>query len=239
MDNPGYVGLTRLQGLVDELRAVANNVANVSTTGFRAEGVVFAEVLQAAAVDGGALSMAQPRARTTDPTEGGFAATGGELDLAIAGPGYFQVATPAGNRLTRAGAFALNAERELVTMTGARVLDEGGAAIAIPAGARSIGVGEDGTISADGAPVGRIGLFDAPAESLIREDGVTFRPTGAPAPAQGSRTIQGFVEQSNVNPVDELARMIEVQRAYELGQSFLELEDARIREGVRTIGRVS
>jgi flagellar basal-body rod protein FlgF len=239
MDNPGYIGLTRLAGLVDELRAVANNVANISTTGFRAEGVVFAEVLMAAPVDGGNLAMAQPRAHVTDLTEGGFAQTGGELDLAIAGPGYFQVQTDGGPRLTRAGAFSRNVDGDLVTLAGALVLDAGGAPIALPADARSISIGEDGTISADGAPVGQVGLFDAPLETLVREDGVTFRATGAVTPAGDSRVMQGFIEQSNVNPVEELARMIEVQRAYELGQSFLELEDSRLREAVRTIGRVA
>lgn len=239
MDNPGYIGLTRLAGLVDEMRAVANNVANISTTGFRAEGVVFAEVLMAAPVDGGNLAMAQPRAHVTDLTEGGFAQTGGDLDLAIAGPAYFQVQTEGGPRLTRAGAFTRSAEGDLVTLTGALVLDAGGAPVALPADARSIAIGEDGTISADGAPIGRIGLFDAPLETLLREDGVTFRATGPVTPSLDSRVLQGFIEQSNVNPVKELARMIEVQRAYELGQSFLELEDSRVREAVRTIGRVS
>ncbi len=240
MDNPGYVSLTRLKGLADELRVVANNIANVSTTGYRAEGVVFAEVLMEAPVDGGALAMAQPRARVTDTSEGGFAATGGELDLAIAGPGFFQIQTADGPRLTRAGAFARSPEGDLVTLgTGAPVLDAGGAAIALPAEARAIAISEDGVISADGDIVGQIGLFDAAPEALIREDGTTFRVDGAVVPLPEGRVVQGFVEQSNVNAVDQLARMIEVQRAYELGQSFLELEDQRLRESVRTIGRVS
>jgi flagellar basal-body rod protein FlgF len=239
MDNPGYVGLTRMKGLSEELRAVANNIANLSTTGFRAEGVVFAEVLYQGAMDGGSLSMAQPRAHVTDPSPGGYAATGGPLDLAIEGAGYFQVTTPNGNRLTRAGAFTLTPEGDVVTMQGHQVLDRGGAPLAIPPGAGALSIAEDGTVSADGQPIAEVGLFTADPEDLLREDGVLFRVDGPIQEDIDSGVLQGFLEQSNVDPVSELARMIEVQRAYELGQSFLDMEDERIREAVRTVGRSS
>jgi flagellar basal-body rod protein FlgF len=240
MDNPGYVSLTRMRGLEDELRAVANNIANASTTGFRAEGVVFAEVLQAAAVDGGALAMAQPRAHMTDPSPGGVTLTGAKLDLAITGEGFFQVQTEAGNRLTRAGSFTLSPEGDLITMQGDAVLDPGGAPIAIPPDAMPVMIAEDGTISAaDGQPLAEIGLFDANQTDLIREDGVRFRVDGPVQAAEEARVLQGYLEESNVDPVTELTRMIEVQRAYELGQSFLDLEDERMREAVRTLGRSS
>lgn len=237
MDNPGYIGLTRMKGLSEELRVIANNIANASTTGFRAESVVFAEVLQRAPVDGGALAMASPRAHVTDSAPGGFTATGGKFDLAIDGPGYFQVDTPGGPRLTRAGAFATGPNGDMLTPDGHRLLDSGGSPVAIPPTATSILIGEDGTISADGVQVGQIGLFDAKPQDLLRESGVLFKTGKAPAPAADSRMMQGFVEQSNVNPITELARMIDVQRAYELGQSFLDLEDTRIREAVRTLGQ--
>ena len=240
MDNPGYVGLTRMKGLDDEMRAVANNIANLSTTGFRAEGVVFAEVLEAARVDGGALAMAQPRAHFTDDRPGGLTMTGGTLDLAIEGAAYFQVETPNGNRLTRAGAFARSPEGDVVDMQGNRLLDQGGAPVNIPAAAGAVRIAEDGTVStAAGDPIAQIGLFDAVPETLAREDGVRFRADGAVDPAEGSRMLQGYLESSNVNPVTELARMIEVQRAYETSKSFLDMEDQRMREAVRTIGRVS
>ncbi len=240
MDNPGYVGLTRMKGLADEMRAVANNIANMSTTGFRAESVVFAEVMEAARVDGGALSMAQPRAHVTDQSYGGLTPTGAALDLAIEGSGYFQVQTPQGNRLTRAGAFALSPDGEVVDKLGNRLLDAGGAPILIPPEAGKVRIAQDGTVSdALGQPLAEIGLFDADPNSLLREDGVLFRADGPVQAAEDSRLMQGFLEDSNVDPVIELTRMIEVQRAYELGQSFLDLEDERMREAVRTLGRTS
>lgn len=237
MDNPGYISLTRMKGLADELRIVANNIANVSTTGFRAERVVFAEVLVQAETDGGSLSMAAPRAHYTDSSPGGFQATGGAFDFAIEGEGFFQIQTPNGPRLTRAGSFIRDAEGMVMTMEGHALLDAGGGPVQVPMDASKIAVGLDGTIAADGQPVGQIGLFLADPKTLAREEGVRFRPGGPVVPAPEARIAQGFLETSNVSPVAELSRMIEVQRTYELGQSFLDLEDQRLREAVRTLGR--
>lgn len=238
MDNPGYISLTRMKGLTDELRAIANNIANSATTGFRGESLVFAEVLEAAEVDGGAIAMSAPRAHITDPRQGGMTDTGGTFDVAINGEGFFQVMSPNGPRLTRSGAFATDAEGGLVTMQGYQVLDAGGGPIQLPPNARSIMIGEDGSVSADGALVGQVGLFDAAPGQLLREDGVNFRFDGEVEPAADSTIRQGFLEQSNVNAVDQMARLIEVQRAYELGQSFVTMEDERQRESVRTLGRL-
>jgi flagellar basal-body rod protein FlgF len=237
MDNPGYISLTRMKGLADELRVVANNIANVATTGFRAERLVFAEVLVETDTDGGNLSMAAPRAHFTDPSPGGFRATGGTFDLAIEGEGFFQIQTPQGPRLTRAGSFIRDAEGTVMTMEGHALLGTGGGPVQVPADAQAIAIGLDGTISADGRPVGQVGVFVAPPDTLLREEGVRFRATGAVTPAPDARVAQGFLEGSNVSPVAELSRMIEVQRTYELGQSFLDLEDQRVRDAVRTLGR--
>ncbi|WP_333833206.1 flagellar hook-basal body complex protein [Rubrimonas sp.] len=237
MDNPGYIGLTRMKGLADELRVVANNIANLSTTGYRAERLVFAEVLQAANVDGGALAMAAPRAHVTDDAPGGFRATAGPLDLAIEGEGFFQVQTPDGPRLTRNGVFSLNPEGDVVTLDGHQVLDNGGAPLNIPGDAGAIAIAADGTVAVDGVDIARIGVFTADPADLLREDGVLFRSDGAVNEAPAARVLQGFIEQSNVDPVREMARMIEVQRAYELGQSFLDQEDSRLTDAIQTIGR--
>lgn len=237
MDNPGYIALTRMRGLADELRVVANNVANLSTTGFRGERLVFAEVLVEADVDGGALAMATPRAHVTDTTPGGFAATGAPLDLAIEGDGFFQVQTPDGVRLTRAGAFSRSVEDLVVNAQGHALLDAGGAPVALPPDAVDIRIAEDGTVSVDGDPVAQIGLVRADPTSIVRLDGVLFRADRGVEEDVESRLMQGFIEQSNVSPVAEIARLIDVQRAYELGQHLLDLEDQRIREAVRTLGR--
>ena len=238
MDLAGYVALTRQSGLAKELQSVANNIANLSTTGYRREGVIFAEAVEALPVEGGSVAMTEARARYTDTLQGSLVETGGKLDLAVEGKGYFMVMTPQGERLTRAGAFTRNQDGVVVNMDGHPLLDEGGGEITIPFESRTIGVSADGTLSVDGAPAARIGLVDVADQTrLFREAGVLFRADAGTEPVEDGRIVQGFLEQSNVNPVAEMARMVEVQRAYEYGQKLMDQEDDRIRLVVRTLGQ--
>lgn len=234
MDNAGYTTLSRQSGLAREMQIVANNIANTATTGFRAEGLIFSEYVKP--VDRGAsLSMGQGNVRNTSFDQGALTQTGGTFDFAIEGDGYFLVETPRGERLTRAGAFSPSAEGDLVTYDGYRVLDAGGAPLFVPPGS-NIAVSADGTLSADGTPLGQMGLVrPIDASDMEREDGVMFRTAAGYEPTDGARIVQGFIESSNVNAVSQLARMIEVQRAYELGQSFLESEDERVRAAIKSL----
>lgn len=238
MDNATYTVLTRQSGLMREMAAVANNIANASTTGYRKESVIFAEHI--GRLDNGApsISMATATARDTVDRQGALAETRGAFDLAIEGPGFFIIETPQGERLTRSGHFMPNGEGDLMTADGHRVLDAGGAPVFIPQGVGPIGIGTDGTISAEGQPIGQIGIVlpdDPPA--LVREGGTRFRTDAGWTEAPEPRVLQGFLEQSNVNPIQEITRMIEVQRAYELGQSLMDKEDERIRNVVQALGR--
>ncbi|MCC6000551.1 MAG: flagellar hook-basal body complex protein [Pararhodobacter sp.] len=237
MDNAAYVTLTRQSGLLREMQALAHNIANLSTTGYRREGVLFSEFVRRLEGDEATLSMAAANARQTFLDQGALTQTGGTLDLAIEGDGFFLLETPAGERLSRAGHFLRSAEGDMVNPDGHRLLDAGGAPIFVPADAGPIGIARDGTLSAGGEPLAQIGLVRPanPAE-LRREGGTLLEATGDLLPAEDSVLHQGFLEDSNVNPITEMARMIAVQRAYEAGQSFLEREDERIRGVIRTLG---
>ena len=237
METTGYTTLTRQAGLLREMQLVANNIANAATTGYRQEGLIFSEHVQRG-TNGPSLSMAAGNVRNTSMMQGGLTQTGSRLDLAIEGRGFFLVDTPAGERLTRAGNFTLSAEGDLVTLEGYRVLDAGGAPVFIPPQASDVSVSADGTLSADGRPMAQIGLVE-PADwsDLIREDGVMFRTESETGPATDGRILQGFLEGANVDPIGQIARMIEVQRAYEMGQSFLDAENERIREAMKAFIR--
>ncbi|MEM9756555.1 MAG: flagellar hook-basal body complex protein, partial [Pseudomonadota bacterium] len=206
-------------------------------TGFRAEGVIFAEHVRALGPGQDSLSMARAAGRLIDQSQGALTRTGAPFDLAIEGPGYFLIETPGGDRLTRAGHFTPDANGELVTPDGYRLLDAAGAPVFVPPDAGAISIGQDGTLSADGQPIGAIGLWE-PVDplDLIHRSGVLFEAADGVQPMADYTLVQGFLEDSNVNPVVQIARMIEVQRAYELGQSFLDAEDERVRGFVRTIG---
>ena len=235
MGNIGYITLSRQSGLQREMQVVANNIANMATTGFRAEGVIFSEYVKTVE-QGPSLSMGQGNIGKTSFEQGGLNQTGGTFDFAIEGDGYFLVQTPLGDRLTRAGSFAASAEGQLVTPDGYPVLDAGRAPLFVPTGGEEIAVSADGTLSVDGAPLGQMAIVSpvAPLE-MVREGGVLFRADAGDEPAESARVLQGFVESSNVNPLLEIARMIDVQRAYEMGQSFLQSEDERIRAAVKTL----
>jgi flagellar basal-body rod protein FlgF len=238
MDNATYTTLNRQSGLLREMRTVAQNIANADTTGYRRGGVVFSEFVVDTGPGQASLSMANVAARRTDFAQGNLTMTAGSLDFAIEGPGFFMLATPEGDRLTRAGAFTPSPDGTLVAPDGAQLLDAGGAPIFIPPDAARIGLGADGTLTADGNPIAQVGLWlPADEQAMRRAEGVRFDPGEPPVPAPEARVMQGFLEDSNVDAVNELTRMIEVQRAYELGQTFLDREDERVRSTIRTVGQ--
>lgn len=236
MDAAGYTALGRQSGLMREMQIVANNIANLSTTGFRREGMVFAEHV-ARLDEEPSLSMAHGTGRIVDLSQAGLTMTGASFDFAIQGDGFFQIETAQGNRLTRAGSFTPNDAGELVNNDGQRLLDAGGAPVFVPPTAGHVGLAEDGTLSADGVPVAQIGLWLPEDPLSLRHQSGTLFDANALVPAEGAKVFQGFLEESNVNPVSEIARMIEVQRAYELGQKFLDAEDGRARSVIETLGR--
>lgn len=237
MESAGYTTLTRQTGLLRELQVVANNIANAATTGYRQEGLIFSEFVKQ--TEGGpSLSMARGNVRMTSMLQGPLAPTGGMLDLAIEGEGFFLIETPSGERLTRAGNFTLSAQGDLVTPDGFRVLDVGGAPVFIPPDATNIGLSPDGTLSDNGRPLAQIGLV-RPVDgfAMVREDGVMFRADGEIEPVEEGRIHQGFLEGANVDPIGQVARMIEVQRAYEMGQSFLDSEHERVTSALESFIR--
>lgn len=240
MDTISYVALTRQTGLMNEMQVVANNLANMSTTGYRAEGVVFAEMVQRLPAEGGSVAMTATRGGYTEGVQGRLVRTGGTFDIGIQGDGFFQIETPSGNRLSRGGSFTPDQNNELVTMDGYPVLDAGGARVFIPPDARNVTIASDGTVDVNGLAVAQIGLFNvADPDLLNRTDGVMFVPDEALLPVENPVMMQGFLEQSNVDPIAEITRMIEVQRAFELGQKLLDKDDERIRNVLRTLGQMA
>ena len=235
MEASGYVTLTRQSGLMHQMQTVANNIANLSTTGFRREGVVFSEHVKRLE-EAPSLSMATASTRQIDLTEGGLTTTGAPFDFAIRGDGFISVQTPDGERLTRAGSFTPSAEGLLVNADGHALLDNGGAPILVPPDAGPVSVAQDGTLSAEGQPLARIGLWLPTDRNALRHEGGTLFEAGETEPAEGT-ILQGSLEGSNVDPIAEVARMIQVQRAYDMGQSFLDREDDRLKTAIQTLGQ--
>ena len=226
MDNTILVGLSRQVALGRELDVVANNIANVNTTGFKADGSVFEEYLSPTARTNlnGKVSYVQDRGTWRDLSQGAIERTGSPLDIAIDGKGFLVVQTPRGERYTRNGAFQIGPNGNLMTADGLPVLGDGGP-ITLQPNDRQISINANGTISVRaGTAIEdsvrgklRIVSFD-PAQSmrLTKDGGSTFAaPAGVtPQPDTASRVVQGAVEKSNVRGVVEISRMIEITRTY-------------------------
>jgi flagellar basal-body rod protein FlgF len=229
MENALLVGLSRQMALTHELDVIANNVANIDTTGYKADNTLFGQYLMPHASDqqfkgnDRRISYVQDRASWIDMSPGSVQHTGNPLDVAIDGPGYLTVQTPRGQRYTRAGALGINGSGQLVTGAGDIVVGDSGPitfqpndhdVIISPSGIITV---REGTSPAD-AQRGRIRLaaFDQP-QRLQKDGNSTFmapngvNPTQAPA---NTRVVQGAIEKSNVNGVAAMSRLIELTRSY-------------------------
>ncbi len=236
MDNIGYVSVARQNSLKRELDSIAHNIANISTNGYRREGALFSEQVEGMENAEDEVSFATLSKRYIDLTPGELKTTGNPFDVSIDGPGFFRIELEEGQGLTRDGAFSLNGANQLITSTGARVLDESGAAITIPPEAEQIDIAIDGAIFADGAAVGKLAVVDVDPALLSRMGHNAFNVGEAELTKIPDATIRQYaIEGSNVSPVQELARLIEVQRTYELSKSVTDEDNDRIEQTIRTL----
>jgi flagellar basal body rod protein FlgG len=223
---------TAASGLIAEERALqitTNNLANARTPAFAPDRAVFSTYLEQAAEGPAGVGAPAPRQvllsgvwRSLDG--GPLRNTGNPLDLALEGRGFFQVDTPAGERLTRAGNFTRDGAGQLVTGTGYPVLDANGQPILLPPGDELV-VTPDGTLSLDGAFVAQLGVVDAPEGVLVRDGNSLWRtadPAAELVPAE-ARVLQATLEESGVQVTGELARMISGQRLFEMQQRLVDV----------------
>jgi flagellar basal-body rod protein FlgF/flagellar basal-body rod protein FlgG len=235
VENTLLVGLSRQAALRRSLDVIANNIANLNTSGFKADGVVLEEFTTPAArssQSSGAdrrVSFVADRATWHDMRTGAVQQTGNPLDVAVEGSAFLVVQTPAGERYTRNGALQMNAAGELVTSEGFRVLGEGGP-ITLQREDRNIAIARDGTVSAGNGTRGKLRLVEFAQAGRLRKDGSSNfgAPNGVQSqPATQASVVQGALEKSNVQSVLEMTRMIDVTRTYtaisQLAQSQSEL----------------
>jgi len=223
MQNALLIGLSRQVALSRELDVVANNIANMNTTGFKADGSLFEEYLNSAARAADTrVSFVRDRATWIDMSAGAIERTGNALDVAINGDGFFAVQTQQGVRYTRNGSLQINPSGQLVAAQGDPVLGDGGAITFQPTD-RQISISPDGTISvregnskAD-SQRGKLRLVSFANPRQLQKDGNgTFNYAGndAPVEAKTATIAQGSLEKSNVRAVVEMSRMIEITRSY-------------------------
>ncbi len=235
MDTTAYIGLSRQIALQNRLDVIAGNIANVDTTAYKAEELRFETVWEPS---GGAqhLAFVQDVGHIRDLRDGAMRATGNPLDFAISGPGYFTVQTKNGPAYTRAGQFELSPDGQLVNASGLPLLDENGTPVTIPEGSGEISLAADGTISGRDGPIARIQIVDFQNPQLLERlgDGL-YRTKQAPQPVANAKLEQGVIEESNVEPVLEITRMMETVRAFEATQRMLDIHHELERRTVQGV----
>ena len=244
MDNALFVGLSRQMILRREMEIIANNIANMDTTGFKVESMMQkTDPAEPAVTLGGPrpVKFVAPDGVARDFGQGVLTRTGGELDMAIEGQGFFQVQTPQGPRFTRDGRFTTDPTGRLVTQGGHAVLDASGGEITIDLEKGQVAVGADGTMSQGNEQVGKVGMYTfANAGALEKAGDNLFRNASnlAANPAAEAKLRQGHLEGSNVKPVLEITRMIEVSRAYESTAKMMDSEHELSRRAVERLGKL-
>lgn len=239
MENPLYVGLSRQVVLRRQLDVVANNIANMNTSGFRAERMLFEEaVAKTGKKSAQQVSFTIDRATYTDFKEGAFATTNNPLDVAIDGDGWLTLQGPDGPVYTRDGRLRRDQQGQLVGVDGHPVLDTNGQPILIPEDRATLDIAADGVVSADREVIARIGLvrFDK-QQAMQRTAGQLFTTSEAPIPAADARLTQGRIEESNVQGVVELTRMMDLSRDYQSVSKFIDEGQDLLRSAVNRLGK--
>lgn len=245
MSSGYYAACTGLMTRTQALDTIANNVANVSTVGFRASHNVFSSVLATTgdsslsvlnqdANDYGVLSGTQ-----LDNSQGALTRTGSDLDLAVEGPGFYSVQTASGIAYTRGGSFRVSPQGQLITAAGDPVLGENGAITIV---GEPVSISTDGTISVNGAISGRMKLVEfAPTVQLQSEGGTYYTaPAGTATAATKSQVRQGMLENSNVNPVTSAIELITAQREVETMRRVLTMFNTELdKTAAQDLPRVS
>lgn len=233
-----YVALSAQMALQRRLDTIADNVANAGTVGFRATSVSFEDVMTG--LGDSSVAFASPGENYIPNQAGSLRETNNPFDFAVRGDAWFGIQTPAGIVMTKDGRFTMRNTGELVTIEGNPVVDAGGAAVVLDPRGGPPEVGADGVIRQAGKLMGSIGLFEfTPTSSYQRYGNSGFLPGTQPQPAVDRADLgvaQGFVEESNVNPLLEMTHLIQVQRTFEHVSALMRDSDNSMKEAIKTLG---
>ncbi len=233
MDSGMYAALSGNLIAMKKLDVVANNLANIGTAGFKKDRIMFESLLDNAANPNQAGDRMD-----TDYSAGSTRQTGNTLDLALEGDGFFVVNTPQGTAYTRQGRFHLGSNGKLLTNEGYEV--QGGGTISLPGG--KLDIDSKGRISVAGKDVATLDIVDFPKPYSLKKVGSTlFVPADEqsyPVSARNTRVQQGFLEDSNVNAIQEMAQLIETNRFFEACQKVMKSHDEMKDKAVNELGKL-
>jgi flagellar basal-body rod protein FlgF len=233
-----YVALSAQVALQNRLETIAQNVANGNSAGYRGSELKFNAVLSK--MSDPTVSFVSSGSGVIKQSSGQVVKTGNPLDVAVRGDGWLSISTPAGPAYTRDGRMRMTTAGDLVSMTGARILDAGGGPIQLDPTAGQPEIAADGTITQNGTRAAVLGLFTLPGNAqLSRVEGNAFTSNVPGTPIVDSASngvVQGYVEQSNVNTMMEMTRLIYVQRAFDGVSSTMQAAESSLKNAIQTLG---
>lgn len=233
-----YVGLSAQMALKKQLDTIANNVANANTTGFRADQIRFEQLISPTGDKD--VAFASTGATYVQRSPGTMVKSDNPLDVAISGDGWLALQTANGLVYTRDGRLQMAENGQLQSVTGNPVLDAGGAPIMLNPTEGPVSISRDGMLTQAGIQVGAIGLFAIDQNAkLTRAENSGVIPDQLATPILDFRTsglMQGFTENSNVNPIMEISRLMMVQRAFEQMTSTMESSESSFTDAIKTLG---
>jgi flagellar basal-body rod protein FlgF len=247
MDNSLLVSLSQQLAAYRSMDVIANNLANVSTAGYKRESAKFEEyVTQVAPSEGQTgtqqVSFVKDAGTSRDLSQGNIQNTGATYDFALNGKGYFAVQTPQGIRYTRDGHFTLDANGQVVTEQGYALQGDGGS-VTITPNDSNVQVAKDGTISSTvngiSNQIGKLQVSDFADDTTLTKQGDNlYSTTQAPTTPTGTTISQGALEASNVQPVLEISHMIEVMRAYQATATLSQSQEDMTRQAITQLGQI-
>ncbi|MFZ4762667.1 MAG: flagellar basal-body rod protein FlgF [Alphaproteobacteria bacterium] len=243
MESPIYIATSLQTALRRQMDVVANNVANMNTPGFKRENMVFMQYMPDSIAKQpkaeNRYSMVMDYGNWRNTAQGPLLPTGNPLDVSIQGKGFFTVQDDKGNSFyTRSGNFSVNANGELVDKNGYKVMGDGGS-LTIPPNTNVV-INDDGRVTAGGSEVGKLKLAEFDKEQFMTPlEGGLYKTDQSPQPPKDSKIVQAMLEESNVQPVVEMTKMIEIQRRYQSVQNMIDGEHERIRSAVSKLAKIS
>ena len=242
MENTGYIALSSQTALWRQLETIANNMANMNTTGYRRQDTLFTDhlvrTLNTDSVFRDQVRFVEDFGTINDMRQGPIRRTGNTFDVALNNPNVFlSVETPAGEKFSRGGAFLLDAQGQLTNQDGHPILSSNNTPIFIAPNESQVTITESGTVITENGPVGTLKTVSFEEPERLKRYGSTLWEAPQdlePEDAEAPQVVQGALEGSNVNGIVEMTHLIDAQRAYERSNMMIEREDQRIRRTMQT-----
>jgi flagellar basal-body rod protein FlgF len=237
MDTTTYVALSGQFARDQEMAVMANNIANMSSPGFKAERMMFSEYL-AQTPAGNAISYVTQAGNNHDMSQGPLSQTGNPLDVALNGDGWLAITTSNGTSYTRDGHLQLDAQGELITSNGNLLQGDGGAPIVVPPNSGTITIAPDGTVSTQQGTIGHIPVVAfANPQAMTAEANGLYDTTEAPQPVTNTQIMQGALEGSNIQPVLAITRLMNAAREMTAAKNFSDAENTRLKTAIERLGK--